>query len=223
MSYKIPNHTQTPNELFDIHMRDMDMAELKVTLAICRKTFGWHKRRDKISLSQLEELTGMSRTSVIKGVQKGIGRGTIERFASDDGFEYGLVTEDASTENVPLASTDSVHTKESNIKEKELAKDFNELASSKKPHVLIDYPIDVMAHLKVFIAVSGIKPIKSQKGDWIKTAREWMEMGIPPVSVRDMYKYAVDKEWGVARPGSITKAFHMMQTKPTKEQPVKRY
>ena len=116
MSFKVPNHTQTPNELFDVHMKDMDMAELKVVLVICRKTFGWRKQYDRISLSQLEDLTGMSRTSVIKGIQEGIGRGVIERFACDDGFEYGLVVEDTSTENVPLASTEIEHTKESILK-----------------------------------------------------------------------------------------------------------
>lgn len=88
---------------------------------------------------------------------------------------------------------------------------------------LIGYPDDVLAYLKVFIAVSGIRPIKSQKGDWIKSVREWIEMGVSPVDVKDMYKYAVSGMWGVARPGSITKAYHMMSSKPVKEQPVKRY
>ena len=119
MTYKVPNHTQTPNELIDEHMRDMDMAELKVVLAICRKTFGWHKQYDRISLSQLEEITGMSRTSVIKGARQGIGRGVIERFACNDGFKYGLVVDDASTDYVPQtpkSSTENGHTKESILK-----------------------------------------------------------------------------------------------------------
>ena len=107
MTFKVPNHTQTPNELFDIHMKDMSEAELKVVLTICRKTFGWRKERDRISLTQLEKLTGMSRTSVIKGIQEGIGRNVIERFGCGDGFEYGLVVEDSSTEIVPSGSTKS--------------------------------------------------------------------------------------------------------------------
>ncbi len=213
MSYKVPNHTQTPNELFDIHMRDMDMAELKVTLVICRKTFGWHKQRDKISLSQLEEITGMSRTSVIKGVQQGIGRGTIERFACDDGFEYGLVTEGDSTENVPQkpqSSTESVHTKES-IKEKVHAKDFDSLAASKKPISFSDYPPDVQVSLLIF--QKHFPKIKvDSKAKWIKQARVWGKMGLTSNDIGKMCEYAKDN-WNVAQPSSITSAYNMMQTK----------
>ncbi len=81
---------------------------------------------------------------------------------------------------------------------------------------LVGYPADVIAYLKVFIAVSGIRPIKSQKGDWIKSAREWDEMGIRATDVNYMFAYAVDKEWGIARPGSITSAYNMMRSQPNK-------
>ena len=210
MSYKVPNHTQTPNELFDIHMRDMDMAELKVTLAICRKTFGWHKQRDKISLSQLEEITGMSRTTVIKGVQQGIGRGTVERFAIDDGFEYGLVTEDTSTDNVPQkpkSSTETEHTKES-IKEKVHAQDFDSLAVSKKPVSFSDYPPDVQVSLLIF--QKHFPKIKvDSKAKWIKQARAWRNMGLTSNDIEKMCEYA-KKNWSVGQPASITTAYNMM-------------
>ena len=91
MAYRKPNHTQTPNPLFDLHLPEMGMAELKVVLFACRKTFGWHKDKDKISLTQFMEGTGMSRQAVINGIRQAIGRKVLERFACDDGFEYGLV------------------------------------------------------------------------------------------------------------------------------------
>lgn len=62
-----PNYTQIPNALLDL-MPKMTESELRVTLAIARKTFGWGKRADRISLSQLEKLTGMRR----QGVQNGL-------------------------------------------------------------------------------------------------------------------------------------------------------
>jgi phage replication O-like protein O len=63
-----PNYTQTPNILFDEIMRDLNGAELKVILAVIRKTFGWHKERDRISLTQLEEMTGLSRQGILNAI-----------------------------------------------------------------------------------------------------------------------------------------------------------
>ena len=79
MSVPVPRYTQTPNVLFDEHMQDMKLAELKVTLAIVRKILGWHKERpEAISYSQLQKLTGLSRSNVTNGVQDAIRRGTIK-------------------------------------------------------------------------------------------------------------------------------------------------
>ena len=85
-----PNYTQTPNLLFDELMKDMSEAELKVTLAVIRKTFGWHKEADLLSISQLVALTGMSRPSVIDGVSAGVERGFIVREPAGKSFRYRL-------------------------------------------------------------------------------------------------------------------------------------
>jgi hypothetical protein len=73
-----PNHTQTPNELFDIYLSQMGEAELKVTLVIIRKTLGYHKKRDPISFTQLQKETGLTRQSAWDGVQAAIERGLVE-------------------------------------------------------------------------------------------------------------------------------------------------
>lgn len=86
-----PNHTQTPNELLDYWMPLMGGAEFKVHMAICRKTFGWHQREDKLSASQLCELTGLTRNSVRKAVEEGLTRGTIARRPAGDSWVYALV------------------------------------------------------------------------------------------------------------------------------------
>lgn len=86
-----PNFTQIPNEILD-KMADMTPAEFKVLMAICRKTFGWQKERDVISLSQLEELTGLSRTAVQAGIMAAIKRGMLERTkAGTQSFSYHLL------------------------------------------------------------------------------------------------------------------------------------
>lgn len=89
-----PNYTQIPNLMLDDLMMYMGEAELKVTLAIARQTFGYHRQTIKLSLGALQELTGMSRPSVVKGITEGMKRGTIEREKSDDRYTYGLIIND---------------------------------------------------------------------------------------------------------------------------------
>lgn len=62
----IPNSYQSPNFLVDEIMRYLTGDEYKCVDVICRKTFGWHKRSDRISKGQLSELTGLSEDAVDK-------------------------------------------------------------------------------------------------------------------------------------------------------------
>src|SRR5438105_483252 len=55
--YVSPNYTMVPDELFDEQLPDLSGAELKVLMYIIRRTFGFKKDSDNISLSQL--LTGI--------------------------------------------------------------------------------------------------------------------------------------------------------------------
>ncbi len=89
--FEKPNYTQTPNAIFDELMADMGNAELRVVLAISRKTFGWHKERDVISLSQLEKMTGLARDSVVSGIQRAIERGVVRRTKSGNSYAYELI------------------------------------------------------------------------------------------------------------------------------------
>lgn len=100
--FQKPNYTQVPNEFFDVMAKDLSEAELRVFLAIARKTFGWSKRRDKISLSQLEKMTGLSRQSVLEGLngRRGkIGSGLVEKkivtcYQNPSGNEYEIVVQE---------------------------------------------------------------------------------------------------------------------------------
>lgn len=87
----VPNHTQTPNLFFDeILPQVKSLAELKILLVIMRQTFGWHRPTDKLSLSQIETLTGLSRQSVVVGIESGIEHGWIERQAAGRSWRYSL-------------------------------------------------------------------------------------------------------------------------------------
>lgn len=100
MPFDAPNYTQFPNALIML-MPEMGEAELKVTLAIARKTFGWHKDEDKLSLSQLMELTGLSRQGVLNGILAGTERGTIARREDGDSFKYRLLVNEVDQTSQP--------------------------------------------------------------------------------------------------------------------------
>jgi len=64
-----PNTCPVPNVILDFVMRKVSHAEFKVLMAIVRKTYGWHKDSDRISLSQLVAMTGVSERKVIDSIR----------------------------------------------------------------------------------------------------------------------------------------------------------
>lgn len=94
-----PNGTVVPDDLFDVLMPELSEAELRVLLYIVRRTFGFKKDSDAISLSQmvdgmttrdgrvLDRGTGMSRRGVMKGcaglIEKGVIR--VDKRLSEQG------------------------------------------------------------------------------------------------------------------------------------------
>ena len=97
--FKSPNYTPIPDEFFDMLAPRLSEAELRVLLYIMRRTFGFKKQADAISLSQLtggirkrngEVLdggTGLSKPAALKGVaglqEKGII--IVEKAVAEDG------------------------------------------------------------------------------------------------------------------------------------------
>lgn len=87
-------YTQIPNGILD-RMHEMTGAEFKVVCAIARQTLGWHKTRDTISISQIEQLTGLSRQSVIDGINRAVKDGFIRK--SESGYSYSYEITDETT------------------------------------------------------------------------------------------------------------------------------
>ena len=48
----LPNSTQTPNIVYDFLISRLPGAEARCILYICRRTYGFHKKIDRISFSQ---------------------------------------------------------------------------------------------------------------------------------------------------------------------------
>ena len=69
--------TALPNIYVDEYLSELSGAETKVLIVILRKTVGWQKESDEISLSQIEKITGLARHSVIAGLRGLMKRGLV--------------------------------------------------------------------------------------------------------------------------------------------------
>jgi phage replication O-like protein O len=74
-----PTYFQTPNDVVDHWLPHLREAELKVLFVILRKTFGWHKQYDRISLSQFVKITGLKRTNAIRATNSLLSKGIITK------------------------------------------------------------------------------------------------------------------------------------------------
>lgn len=118
--FATPNYTSVPDELFDALAPELSEAELRVLLYIVRRTFGFKKESDAISVSQmvngittragvrLDRGTGLSRRGVINGCNGLVAKGVVTvskrrtakgdsdvnvyrlRFRSDDGVVHQM-------------------------------------------------------------------------------------------------------------------------------------
>jgi phage replication O-like protein O len=76
--FRSPNTTAIPDEVFDELMAELTGAELKVLLYICRRTFGFKKEKDNISLHQLVEGITTKKGNRLDG-GTGLGKASVAR------------------------------------------------------------------------------------------------------------------------------------------------
>lgn len=97
-----PNYTQIPNAILD-NMASMTMPEYLVISAICRQTFGWHKKSEKLSATQLQALTGLSKHAVLDALDAALRDGWITRKPAGQTYRYTVnVLERTGAANAPL-------------------------------------------------------------------------------------------------------------------------
>lgn len=82
-----PNFFQCPNIIIDEYLKELSGSELKCFLFIVRKTKGWHKDVDAISISQFVESTGLSNRAVIDACNSLVERGFIFQDAGQRGIK----------------------------------------------------------------------------------------------------------------------------------------
>jgi len=119
------NHTQISNDFLEIHMKNLSGGATKVFLAISRKTIGWHKETDSISISQIMALTGLSNRGVINSISELEKNGLIKVFRKKTEKDFNYTNKytidyeessQGSEESSPISSEESSQTKET-IKE----------------------------------------------------------------------------------------------------------
>jgi phage replication O-like protein O len=83
--------TEIANELLEAIIRThFSPTEHSVLWAVIRKTYGWHKKIDRISFTQFEELTGINRWHIAPVLQGLIKRNIIIRQGEKQALEYGI-------------------------------------------------------------------------------------------------------------------------------------
>jgi phage replication O-like protein O len=82
------NYTQISNEFIE-YMPKLSGSAVKVGLAIFRKTIGWRKKTDRVSYSQIQELTGLSINSLKKGIEE-LENVFITKLETKYGYRYDL-------------------------------------------------------------------------------------------------------------------------------------
>jgi hypothetical protein len=101
MNQLIPNSTQIPNIVSDFIFPRIPEAEMKCFFYICRRTFGFHKEMDRISLTQfIEGLhnkdkkfdlgTGLARASVVSALKNLVNSGLVEVVKTRAGNYYKI-------------------------------------------------------------------------------------------------------------------------------------
>ena len=142
-----PNHTQVSNEFIEKYMGVLSGSSVKVFLAICRKTIGWHKDTDAISYSQIKKMSGLGSDHTVKKAIDELVSLYLIGVEKSDGLSsrYTLIyataadNEEVSAKNAVVTSTKSADTKETSSKETNQKKSGVHEEDTKTANSLIDY------------------------------------------------------------------------------------
>ena len=80
--YAAPTYTQIPNIFLDEQINELSLVEIRVLMFIFRRTLGWHKVKDQISICQIEKATKCNRKNVSVAVKSLESRGLIKKIVA---------------------------------------------------------------------------------------------------------------------------------------------
>ncbi|MCG2589527.1 replication protein [Rhodohalobacter sulfatireducens] len=100
--------TKVPNRILDEVISKLSGSEFKILMTICRSTFGFHKKRDKISISQMVDATGLAKSTVIDALHKLTQKKIIKKNEEVIPHEYLVVESNQQNLDGPKKQPDSV-------------------------------------------------------------------------------------------------------------------
>lgn len=192
MSKFIPNAFQIPNSVIDELLAKLTCAELKCYLFVVRKTKGWNKESDSISVSQFMEVTGLSNRSVITACESLVEMGLLERSGGErklntysvKAFDFSETGEKSSSDLVK-----KVHTQNNN---KNTIQNNNKKTTQKNSLALLaEFGIvgqladDFITHRKACKAPITETALKGFQ-------READKLGMP---IAESVAYAIERGW----------------------------
>jgi hypothetical protein len=126
MSKYIPNSFQVANAFVDDAMSKISDASVKIYLIINRKTRGWAKDCDALSLTQLEVLSGKSHPTVVRCTKELIKVGLVKKHEqSVYGNVYSLIDNYFVGEYINFPNKSSVLIQSFSLFNGQLVKNFN--------------------------------------------------------------------------------------------------
>ncbi len=145
---QLPNYTPISNS-FIAMMGELTGEQVKVFIAISRKTIGWHKLSDKIPYSQLREMTGIKHHVTLKKALLGLVDKGLITMSGDDtvGYTYDLAMSPDDTVKSETVSRDDTpsmsrrDTSKETIQNKE-SKETNINTAAPVPGAEVDISID---------------------------------------------------------------------------------
>ncbi|MCH7394210.1 replication protein [Acinetobacter dispersus] len=126
MSRFTPNSFQVTNAFVDEAMIKISDPAVKIYLLINRKTRGWHKEADALSITQIEKLSGKSHPTVVKCTKELVKVGLVKLHGvSVHGNVYSLTDDYNLGELINFPSKKSILVQTFTVFKGQLVKDFN--------------------------------------------------------------------------------------------------
>lgn len=109
MNKLIPNSFQIPNSIVDDFIKLLNCNDLKIYLIIVRKTKGWNKEFDGISISQFIKFSGISSHNTIRKSLKNLEKLNLIKEVKRDG-KFSQFCLDDPYQNLTMSNNDTVDT-----------------------------------------------------------------------------------------------------------------
>lgn len=171
--------TAFPNYIIDEKLRDIDGSTFKVLTVIVRKTCGFRKKYDRISLSQLESHANLSKTTIIKALKLLCDEQIIKKDSSGRINRYCVVKVKGENQAEYLKST--TNTSDSTNYEQDGSKN-----EQSKVHKLNPSPVQNLNTQKKPIKENETKSSTTKERDVERVINAWNSKFEIPVNTKNL-------------------------------------